>query len=102
SRSAEGPCARVYRGRTMPGEQSVAIKVLRRRFTTDPAAVARFNQEAEAGLKLIHPNIVRIFDYGEEEKHHYMIMEFVEGSNLRDFLKIRGRPSPSEALPGVI
>ncbi len=50
---AEGTFARVYRGRKQPGNQSVAVKVLRRRFTTDPAAVIRFNQEAEAGLKLV-------------------------------------------------
>lgn len=99
---AEGTFARVYRGRKMPGGQSVAVKVLRRRFTTDPGAVQRFNQEAEAGLKLIHPNIVRILDYGEEDKNHYMIMEYVEGSNLRDFLKIRHRLTPTEALPLMI
>lgn len=96
---AEGTFARVYRGERVPGGQSVAIKVLRRRFTTDPAAVARFNQEAEAGMKLIHPNIVRILDYGEQDRNHYMIMEYVEGSNLRDFLKIRHRLSATEAMP---
>jgi tRNA A-37 threonylcarbamoyl transferase component Bud32 len=96
---AEGTFARVYRGQKTPGNQSVAVKVLRKRFTTDVGAVKRFNQEAEAGLRLIHPNIVRILDFGEEEKSHYMIMEYVEGSNLRDFLKIRGRLSPTEALP---
>src|SRR5947209_3565934 len=83
------PFARVYRGRKQPGEQSVALKVLRKRFTSDPASVARFNQEAQAGLKLVHPNIVQIYDFGEEDKNHYMIMEYVEGSNLRDFLKLR-------------
>lgn len=99
---AEGTFARVYRGRKQPGNQSVAIKVLRRRFTSDPAAVARFNQEAEAGLKLVHPNIVQIYDFGEEDKNHYMMMEYVEGSNLRDFLKLRTRLSPEDALPLMI
>ena len=99
---AEGTFARVYRGRKQPGNQSVAIKVLRRRFTTDPAAVARFNQEAEAGLKLVHPNIVQIYDYGEQDKNYYMTMEYVEGSNLRDFLKLRQRISPEDALPLMI
>ena len=99
---AEGTFARVYRGRKMPGNQSVAIKVLRRRFTTDEHAVARFGQEAEAGMKLIHPNIVRIYDYGEQDKNYYMTMEYVEGSNLRDFLKIRSRLTPAEAMPVMI
>ena len=80
----------------------VAVKVLRNRFVTDPAAVKRFNQEAESGMKLRHPNIVRILDYGEEDKRHYMIMEYVEGSNLRDFLKIRGRLSQKDALPLIL
>ncbi len=99
---AEGTFARVYRGRRMEGNQSVAIKVLRQRFVADSGAVARFNQEAESGLRLVHPNIVRIYEYGERDKKYYMIMEFVEGSNLRDFLRIRGKLSPTEALPLMV
>jgi eukaryotic-like serine/threonine-protein kinase len=99
---AEGTFARVYRGRRLEGNQSVAIKVLRHRFIADAGAVARFNQEAESGLRLVHPNIVRIYEYGERDKKYYMIMEFVEGSNLRDFLRIRGRLSPPEALPLMV
>jgi len=99
---AEGTFARVYRGRRMEGNQSVAIKVLRQRFVADSGAVARFNQEAESGLRLVHPNIVRIYEYGERDKKYYMIMEFVEGSNLRDFLRIRGKLSPAEALPLIV
>ena len=99
---AEGTFARVYRGRRMQGNQSVAIKVLRQRFVADAGAVARFNQEAESGLRLVHPNIVRIYEYGERDKKYFMIMEFVEGSNLRDFLRIRGKLSPAEALPLMV
>lgn len=96
---AEGTFARVYRGRKQGSGEPVAIKVLRQRFTQDPEAVETFNHEAEAGMKLVHPNIVRISDYGAQENRHYMIMEFVEGSNLRDFLKFRHRLEPSEAMP---
>lgn len=96
---AEGTFARVYRGRKMTGNQSVAIKVLRQRFVSDAAAIARFNQEAESGMRLVHPNIVQTYEYGEQDKKYFMIMEFVEGSNLRDFLRIRGRLTPEEALP---
>ncbi len=96
---AEGTFARVYRGRKIHGNQSVAIKVLRQRFVADSGAIARFNQEAESGLRLIHPNIVQIYEYGEQDKRYYMVMEFVEGSNLRDFLRIRGRLTPTEGLP---
>jgi len=96
---AEGTFARVYRGERTDSGEAVAIKVLRRRFTADAAAVARFGQEAEAGMALLHPNIVKIHEFGESEKLHYMIMEYVEGSNLRDFLKIRGRLGADEAMP---
>ncbi len=96
---AEGTFARVYRGRKIHGNQSVAIKVLRQRFVSDAGAIARFNQEAESGLRLVHPNIVQIYEYGEQDKRYFMVMEFVEGSNLRDFLRIRGRLTPPEALP---
>ncbi len=99
---AEGTFARVYRGvRTATG-QPVAIKVLRQRFLMDPGAVDRFGKEAEAGLKLHHLNIVEMFDYGEQDKRHFMVMEYVEGSNLRDFLKIRVWLTEKAALPLVL
>lgn len=95
---AEGTFARVYRGvRTNSGEP-VAVKVLRKRFGNDPESVARFNKEAQEGMKLTHPNIVQIIDYGEQDRQHYMIMEYVEGSNLRDLLKIRQRIDPVVGL----
>ena len=68
----------------------------------DPGAVDRFGKEAEAGLKLHHPNIVEMFDYGEQDKRHFMVMEYVEGSNLRDFLKIRVRLPEKAALPLIV
>lgn len=99
---AEGTFARVYRGRKQGSGEPVAVKVLRQRFTQDPEAVETFNHEAEAGMKLVHPNIVRIYDYGAQDNRHYMIMEFVEGSNLRDFLKFRHRLETSEAMPLIL
>lgn len=96
---AEGTFARVYRGVKLETGKPVAIKVLRNRFVVDPEAVARFHQEAEAGMKLRHPNIVNILDHGEEDKKFYMTMEYVEGANLRDFLKLRARLSGEDALP---
>lgn len=99
---AEGTFARVYRGMKVETGKPVAIKVLRQRFVADPGSVERFNKEAEAGMKLRHFNIVQIIDYGEEDRRHYMIMEYVEGSNLRDFLKLRGRLTAEQALPLMI
>ena len=99
---AEGTFARVYRGVRIATGQPVAVKVLRNRFLVDPGAVDRFSQEAEAGLKLHHPNIVEMYDYGEQEKRHFMVMEYVEGSNLRDFLKLRVRLPEKAALPLIL
>ncbi len=96
---AEGTFARVYRGVKPEDRSAVAVKVLRNRFLNDPAAIERFHNEAEAGMKMKHENIVRIIEHGDEEKRAFMIMEYVEGANLRDFLKIRGRLSAEDALP---
>ena len=96
---AEGTFARVYRGIQPDNGSAVAVKVLRNRFVTDKLAVKRFHEEAEAGLKLRHENIVQIMDYGSDGNKHYMIMEYVEGTNLRDFLRLRTKVSPDEALP---
>jgi eukaryotic-like serine/threonine-protein kinase len=82
--------------------QPIAVKVLRKRFGNDPESVRRFNKEAEEGKKLRHTNIVQIIDHGEQDKQHYMLMEYVEGSNLRDLLKIRQRIDPEVALPMMI
>jgi hypothetical protein len=99
---AEGTFARVYRGKKLHGGQSVAIKVLRNRFVSDPVSIKQFHEEAEAGIRLIHPNIVRTYEFGEEDGKYFMIMEYVEGSNLRDFLRLRGRLSETESLPLMI
>ncbi|WP_165074166.1 serine/threonine-protein kinase [Paludisphaera rhizosphaerae] len=99
---AEGTFARVYRGeRTNTGE-AVAIKVLRGRFAADPEAVAAFRKEAEAGMRLQHDNIVRVLDYGDQDDKHFIIMEYVEGMNLRELLRLRHNLRGKEALPLMI
>ena len=96
---AEGTFARVYRGEHVTTRAPLAIKVLRQRFATISEAVERFHKEAEAGIRLRHENIVQIFDVGEHERRHFMIMEYVEGMNLRDFMKLRTRIPTEQALP---
>jgi eukaryotic-like serine/threonine-protein kinase len=96
---AEGTFARVYRGEHTGSGQPLAIKVLRQRFATIPDAVHRFREEAEAGIRLRHDNIVRIIDVGQQDNRHFMIMEYVEGMNLRDFLRLRGRTKSQQAVP---
>jgi tRNA A-37 threonylcarbamoyl transferase component Bud32 len=99
---AEGTFARVYRGEHLTNRAPLAIKVLRNRFAMIPEAVDRFHKEAEAGMRLRHPHIVQVIDVGRQENRHFMIMEYVEGVNLRDFMKLRVRIPPKQALPLMI
>ena len=96
-RNASGSFARVYRAQSLDGQRTVAVKLLRDRWAVDPEAVAGFHREARICQKFHHPNIVPIYDIGSEGDFHYFTMEFVEGGNLRDFLKIRKSVSPTEA-----
>ena len=96
---AEGTFARVYRGEHTTTKAALAIKVLRQRFASISEAVERFHKEAEAGIRLRHPNIVQIIDVGQQDHRHFMIMEYVEGMNLRDFMKLRSRIPSEQALP---
>jgi CheY-like chemotaxis protein/predicted Ser/Thr protein kinase len=87
---ASGGFARVYRGISTQTGEPAAIKVLRQRWTSDPASLQAFYQEGQVGQMLRHPNIVRIDEVAGYQSMHYIAMEFIEGGNLRDFLSIRG------------
>lgn len=67
--------------------ESVAIKVLRTNYQTDQVAVARFQREARAMTELSHPNIVAIRDIGEEDGQQFLVMEYVDGSDLKKFIQ---------------
>ncbi len=96
-RNASGSFARVYRASTLDDQTTVAVKLLRDRWAADPEAVASFHREARICQRFQHPNIVPILDVGSEGNFHYFTMEFVEGGNLRDFMRIRNSLSPAEA-----
>ena len=96
-RNASGSFARVFRAVNIDNDQMVALKLLRERWADDPRTVASFEREARICQKFIHPNIVPILDIGNDGRFHYFTMEFVEGGNLRDFLKIRKLLNPLEA-----
>lgn len=96
-RNASGSFARVFRAASLDNSRVVALKLLRERWADDPRTVASFEREARLCQKFVHPNIVPIFEIGNEGRFHYFTMEFVEGGNLRDFLKIRRTLSPPEA-----
>lgn len=101
-RNASGSFARVFRAADVETGESVAIKLLRQRYAEDPRAVMLFRREGELGKRLKHKNIVPIFDVASEGNQHYFTMEFVEGGNFRDFIKIRKKFSVEDATQYVL
>ena len=85
-----GGMATIYRGHDMRMERVVAIKVLREVYSTDPKFVTRFQREAKAASALQHPNIVQVYDYGQTDGNYFIVMELVEGTDLRRYLRSRG------------
>ena len=96
-RNASGSFARVFRACSLDDGKMIGLKVLRQRWASDPNYVKQFHREAEICQRLRHKNIVPIYDVGEDRGEHFLTMEFVEGGNLREFLKIRGQCSPIES-----
>ncbi|MFM8379424.1 MAG: serine/threonine-protein kinase [Planctomycetia bacterium] len=85
-----GSFARVYRATHVDNGATIAVKVLRSRYSADPEKCKAFRREGEMGRLLRHPNIVAIEDVGEENNTSYITMEFVEGQTLRELVRIRG------------
>src|SRR3989442_1011962 len=85
-----GGMATIYRGRDLHMDSVVAIKVLREVYSTDPKFVTRFQREAKAASALQHPNIVQVYDYGQTGGNYFIVMELVEGTDLRRYLRSRG------------
>src|SRR5438876_6508542 len=86
----KGGMATIYRGRDRRMDRVVAVKVLREVYSTDQKFVKRFQQEAKAASALQHPNIVQVYDYGQTDGNYYIVMELVEGTDLRRYLRSRG------------
>ncbi len=101
-RNASGSFARVFRAASLIDDSMVALKLLRSRWANDPDTVKSFRREAEVCKQFLHPNIVPIYDVGSEGDRHYFTMEFVEGGNLRDFIRIRKKLSPVEGARCLI
>lgn len=92
-----GTFARVFRAVDTENDRVVAVKVLRTRFSDNPATYHQFIHEGEVGKTFRHPNIVPIFDVQSKGRQHFIAMEFVEGQNLREFVRIRKKFDPLEA-----
>jgi len=92
-----GSFARVYRAAHRTTGEIIALKVLRKRFCDNPEDADRFYREGKLGESLRHPNIVSTFKAAKEGRTPYLLMEFVEGRNLRDVSRVRGKFDPPEA-----
>ena len=90
---ATGGTGKVYRATKALLERTVAVKVLRPDFVERKDTLGRFLREARLASRLEHPSIVRVYDVGEENDRYYIVMEYVEGRDLRTVLK-ETRPLP--------
>jgi eukaryotic-like serine/threonine-protein kinase len=85
-------------------ERYVAVKLLAEHLASDPAFVSRFQREALAAARLIHPNIVQVYDSGLDDRRdqHYIVMEYIDGQSCAEILRDRGWLPVEEALPIVL
>ena len=86
-----GGMATVYKAKCKILNRYVAVKVLREEFTTDEEFIRRFNSEAQSAASLTHPNIVSIYDVGQEYNIYYIVMELVQGKTLKQIISKDGR-----------
>lgn len=93
-----GGMANVYLADDIILDREVAIKVLRPEFANDPEFIERFDREAQAATSLSHPNIVNIYDVGEEKNILYMVMEYVDGLTLKEYVVQHGPVAVNEAV----
>lgn len=94
----DGGMAFVYQARDKLLNRIVAVKVLRPEFVDDQEFLVKFKREAEAVASLSHPNIVNVYDVGEDGKVHYIVMEYVDGKNLKEIIQSEGSLEEYTAL----
>ncbi|MCU6708949.1 Stk1 family PASTA domain-containing Ser/Thr kinase [Paenibacillus sp. J5C_2022] len=98
SRIGGGGMALVYKAHDVLLNRHVAVKVLRQQFVNDDEFIRRFNREAQSAASLSHPNVVSIYDVGQEDDTHYIVMEYVEGHNLNEIIAERAPLQADEAV----
>lgn len=94
----KGGMAIVYEAQDLLLDRKVALKMLRPEYVNDKNFVKRFRHEAKAVARLSHPNVVNIYDIGQEGDYQYLVMEDIEGNNLKDLIKEKGKLGVVEAL----
>ena len=92
-----GGMSLVYKGRDQKLNRYVAVKVLKSEYREDKNFVRKFREEAQAAACLAHPNIVNVYDVGEEHGIHYIVMELVEGITLKNYIDRKGKLTIKEA-----
>ncbi|MGA8260030.1 MAG: protein kinase, partial [Arenicellales bacterium] len=101
-RLGRGGMADVYKAFHPQLEVYRAIKVIRREFVTAPDFRVRFQKEAQAVATLRHPNIVQIHDFGEQDEAYYMVMEFIQGRDLKRIIQEEGRIRPISRAVDIV
>jgi len=94
----EGGMGEVYLARHSTLDRQAAVKVLSGRFSSDHEWLVRFRREAKILARLDHPNAVRVYDYGQAHGREYLVMEYIDGNDLSQVLKKRGKMRVSDAL----
>lgn len=94
----EGGMANVYSARDNLLNRTVTVKILKDYLVSDHDFVRRFRREAQAAAALSHPYIINIYDVGEEDNIHYIVMEYVQGKTLKDLIREKGRLPADEAM----
>ena len=92
-----GGMADVYKAKDHKLNRFVAVKVLKPEFREDTTFIRKFRSEAQAAAKLTHPNIVNVFDVGDDEGVYYIVMELIEGITLKEYIAKKGKLSIKEA-----
>jgi len=93
-----GGMSDVYRAKCHKLNRFVAVKVLKQEFSENVNFVSKFRTEAQAAAGMMHPNIVNVYDVGEENGTHYIVMELVEGITLKQYIEKKARLSVKEAI----
>ncbi|WP_336077003.1 Stk1 family PASTA domain-containing Ser/Thr kinase [Paenibacillus sp. 203] len=93
-----GGMALVYKAQDILLNRNVAVKVLRQQFVHDEEFIRRFRREAQSAASLSHSNVVSIYDVGQEDEIHYIVMECIEGKNLNEIIKERAPLQVDEAV----
>ena len=97
-RIGTGGMSDVYRAKCHKLNRNVAVKVLKQEFSENENFVSKFQTEAQAAAGMMHPNIVNVYDVGEEHGTYYIVMELVEGITLKDYIEKKARLSVKEAI----